>query len=54
MHDSEDILNKNNVIRKRQIEIIHQGAGIGSVLLALMPILTSLLAKTIHCGKVFH
>ena len=41
----EDISKKNISVKKRQSKIIQQGAGIGTVLFTLIPILTSLLTK---------
>ena len=42
----EDISRRNIPVRKRQSKIVQQGAGIGTVLLTLIPVLTSLLANT--------
>ena len=41
----ENISKRNIPVRKRQSSIVQHGAGIGSVLLTLIPILTSLLSK---------
>jgi hypothetical protein len=41
----EDISKKNIPVKKRQSKIIQQGAGIGTILFSLIPILTSLLTK---------
>lgn len=41
----EDISKKNIPVKKRQSKIIQQGAGIGTILFTLIPILTSLLTK---------
>ena len=41
----ESISKRNIPVRKRQSSIVQHGAGIGSVLLTLIPILTSLLSK---------
>ena len=41
----ENISKRNIPVRKRQSSIVQHGTGIGSVLLTLIPILTSLLSK---------
>ena len=41
----ENISKRNIPVRKRQSSIVQHGAGIGTVLLTLIPILTSLLSK---------
>ena len=41
----EDISKKNFSIKRRYNKIIQQGSGIGTILLTLIPVLTSLLAK---------
>ena len=41
----ENISKRNIPVRKRQSSIVQHGAGIGAVLLTLIPILTSLLSK---------
>ena len=41
----ENISKRNIPVRKRQSNIVQHGAGIGTVLLTLIPILTSLLSK---------
>ena len=48
----EDISKKNISVKKRQSKIIQQGAGIGTVLFTLIPILTSLLTKRNNHGKI--
>ena len=48
----EDITKKNISVKKRQSKIIQQGAGIGTVLFTLIPILTSLLTKRNNHGKI--
>ena len=50
----ENISKRNIPVRKRQSSIVQHGAGIGTVLLTLIPILTSLLSKKIiYNGEVF-
>merc|ERR1712148_107144 len=48
----EDISKRNVPINRRHTKIIQQGSGIGTILLTLIPVLTSLLTKNKN-GKVF-
>ena len=41
----EDISKRNVPIKRRHTKIIQQGSGIGTILLTLIPVLTSLLTK---------
>ena len=48
----EDISKRNVPIQRRHTKIVQQGSGIGTILLTLIPVLTSLLTKNSN-GEVF-
>ena len=49
----EDISKRNFPIKRRHTKTIQQGSEISTILLTLIPVLTSLLTKNKKNGKVF-